>query len=369
MRSDPPPETSLSGTPLKSAAPPLVGETLELPPGVGRLDWELERSKWQNPRIRSLLGCIKVLERVHDSNFSILHCSPERLETIWKEIHRVAGLLRKELAYFLRQPSVIPDIEQARRKVETTLQLVERTVLAEIDRIPSPPPADRLPMVRKLLCTTLGQLHSFLQEGFGQIVAADPRSQHDADYFLSKRFPRDVEESEWLHESVAALQEYLQVVERLRFRDLTSAVAEMSRQQMLPGPAAWSRLTRLLDLLVEQLAPRLRSIVALRGIRIDEIEVLDHYAKDIPTRCRVVIELGSAARRTSDAIRQAAGESRAAREQAVRDVMICQAKACQTISSELTDVDRGLQDLWVFVPFWLENIERRRALMLRRGRA
>jgi hypothetical protein len=37
------------------------------------------------------------------------------------------------------------------------------------------------------------------------------------------------------------------------------------------------------------------------------------------------------------------------------------------ITSLLSTIDRYLQDLWVFVPIWLQNIERRRALILRQG--
>ena len=34
------------------------------------------------------------------------------------------------------------------------------------------------------------------------------------------------------------------------------------------------------------------------------------------------------------------------------------------LATSAVTIDRSLQDLWVFVPFWIENIERRRALML-----
>ena len=41
---------------------------------------------------------------------------------------------------------------------------------------------------------TIGKLHGFLVDTLGEILAADPRSQHDVDYFLARKFPRDVEE-------------------------------------------------------------------------------------------------------------------------------------------------------------------------------
>ena len=55
----------------------LVGsEPVELPAGVSAAKWALERRNWQNPRIRSILGCVELLDSVLESNYAILHCSP-----------------------------------------------------------------------------------------------------------------------------------------------------------------------------------------------------------------------------------------------------------------------------------------------------
>jgi len=37
------------------------------------------------------------------------------------------------------------------------------------------------------------------------------------------------------------------------------------------------------------------------------------------------------------------------------------------MASLLDELDRSLQDLMTFVPIWLDNIEKRRALLLRRS--
>ena len=60
------------------------GYQVELPQGITVADWGLERVRVQNPSIRSYLGCIRLLEEVLDSNYAILHCSPERLLKIWR---------------------------------------------------------------------------------------------------------------------------------------------------------------------------------------------------------------------------------------------------------------------------------------------
>ena len=67
---------------------PVVRYEVELPEGVTAADWGLERVRVQNPSIRSYLGCIRLLEEVLDSNYAILHCSPERLLKIWRQVER-----------------------------------------------------------------------------------------------------------------------------------------------------------------------------------------------------------------------------------------------------------------------------------------
>ena len=71
---------------------------VELPEGVTAADWGLERVRVQNPSIRSYLGCIRLLEEVLDSNYAILHCSPERLLRIWSQVEQVCQLMRSELS-------------------------------------------------------------------------------------------------------------------------------------------------------------------------------------------------------------------------------------------------------------------------------
>src|SRR5512136_3110562 len=67
---------------------------VELPQGVTAADWGLERVRVQNPSIRCYLGCIRLLEEVLDSNYAILHCSPERLLKIWRQVEQVCQLMR-----------------------------------------------------------------------------------------------------------------------------------------------------------------------------------------------------------------------------------------------------------------------------------
>lgn len=344
-------------------------QKVPLPAGVTLSDWNLEKYRWQNPRIRSLLGCISLLEEVLESNYALLHCSPARLHQIWRRVRRVSQLIRTRVTALLDHPSIIPHLEEARQSVFRSLLMLEDNVLRELEQFPQQLPPDRLLEARKILCVSIGKLHAFLQDTFSELLAADPRSDRDADYFLSRRFPRDIEEAEWLFATVNGLHGYLRGLESSRYARLTSVAERIRRELHLPFGQSWLDLKEYLVTLIDELSPRLNEILALRGIRFDEMEILDDYAVEIPTKSRMAIEIVDTGRRAVDQLRREAGDERALREQNLQDLITVHTVLSRRLLVLLNDLDRRLGDLWVFVPIWLDNIERRRALMLRRDAA
>ena len=210
---------------------------ITLPEGVTVTDWALERVHWQNPRIRAFLGCIRLLEGVFESNYALLHCSPERLLDIWSKVRQVSELISHRIAPLLRGRSRIPALEDARQSAEISLGLLKGQVLAPLTSFSATVAPEQLVEVRKLLCISIGQLHAFLQDTFGELMASDPRSIHDADYFLSRRFPQDIEEAEWLHSTVARLIEYVERLEPVRITHLTAMLTSMTECSPLPRRA------------------------------------------------------------------------------------------------------------------------------------
>ena len=198
---------------------------VQLPAGVTLADWALEQTRWQNPRIRSFLGCIRVLDEVFESNFAILNCSPRRLQVIWTQVRKVATEIRSGIAPLLRSPSVIPELEDARGASEEYLDILDERLLTQLDTFPEIVGDDREAELRRLLCVAMGQIHAFLLDTLGGILAADPRSQHDSDYFLERRFARDVDEAEWLLDSVVALEAYLDRLLATRRQSLAGVAA------------------------------------------------------------------------------------------------------------------------------------------------
>lgn len=342
----------------------LVGDhQLQLPDGVTVSDWALERVRWQNPRIRAFLGCIRLLGGVLESNYSILHCSPERLLEILRQVREVAELLRAQVAPLLGHTSVIEELETARQRAEVSYELLEDSILQKLDALPEVIPASRLLEVRKLLCVSIGQLHGFLNDTFGEIMATDPRSLHDADYFISHRFPQDVDEAEWLHATVVRLRDFVQALEEERTQQLAGMALKVRRAQAIPSGEEWERTVHFLKQLAVHLTPKLREVLALRGIRFSEMEVLDRYAFEIPSKCDTVRTLQQVGRTALARLGNTA-ETKRQQEQASRTF---QTALSSRMVELMEDIDRCLRDLMAFIPLWLEGIENRRALLLRRS--
>jgi hypothetical protein len=346
----------------------LVGsQQIVLPDGVSALDWALERVNHQNPRIRSFLGCIRLIEGVLESNYALLHCSPERLLDIWRKVRQVSQLIRTQLAALLEIPSHIPRLEEARRSSELALSLLDVHVLRDLDAFSEDVPASQLMDVRKLLCVSIGQIHAFLHDTFGEIMAADPRSLHDADYFLSRRFPRDIEEAEWLHSTLLRLKKYLEDLEPSRQRHLSLMIERVQREETVPPPRVWELTADFLKVLLTGLTPKLKEVLALRGVRFYEMEILDRHAFEIPHRCQLAIELHATAFEAVDAIKTGVGGSQAEKEQGARDLFQCHIAFSRQIATQLAEIDTVLRDSIAFIPLWIEAVEKRRAMLLRRS--
>jgi hypothetical protein len=340
---------------------------IELPEGVTALDWALERVNFQNPRIRAFLGCIRLIEGVLESNYALLHCSPERLLDIWSKVRQVTGLIRTRIAPLLEVPSRIPRLEEARQSAGTALAFLDDQLLSPLDRFPAEVPQGQLLDLRKALCVSIGQIHSFLHDTFGEVMASDPRSLHDADYFISRRFPRDIEEAEWLQSTLLKLQEYLAGLEEERPRRLAGLADSIRREEAVPQRQTWEGTREFLEGLLSGLVPKLKEVLSLRGVRFYEMEILDRYTYDVPARCRMLLELYETASDATEGIQNSAGPTREEREQGVRDLLHCHAAFARRMAVQMGEIDKALLDLVAFIPLWLEAIEKRRALLLRRS--
>jgi len=317
----------------------------------------MEKVRHQNPRIRAFLGCIRLLDEVVETDYHLLHCSPLRLREVWLEVRELAAVLRQRLIPALRGSSKIPELEEARRRAATALEMLGRTLLSELDSVTDDLASDEPMALRKLLCVAMGQLQTFLAEGFSRIVAADPRSMHDVEYYLSRRFPRDIEESEWLYETVVDLNTQLQALELHRRRLLEATSEAMIETGELPSREVWNELSIFLVGLYNDLSGRLKEILSLHGVRFEEMSSLNRYAVEIPTRCLKIFEIYELSHEVFQALDDEDTEARRR----------CRFAVCRRLARLLDELDRTLRDLIAFVPLWIHNLEKRRTLSLGQG--
>jgi hypothetical protein len=337
---------------------------VELPEGVTTADWGLERVRVQNPSIRSYLGCIRLLEEVLDSNYAILHCSPERLLKIWRQVDEVCRLMRSELRPTLEEPSVIPGLGEARHHAQEEFRLLGATVLAPIERIGPSLPVERLPDARKLLCVSIGKIYAFLRDTFGEIVASDPRSRHDADYFLSRRFAQDIEESEWLYASVYELDDLLVGLTKACSAEFSDLLSRMRQERMIPSEPAWEQTRKLLNNLLEDLMPKLKEVLSLRSVRVNDMETLNAHSSSISADCRSLLEVYAVGRGVIEELKRIAGPTLDEREKRVEALVSCHWVVSERMFELLSRLHAALRTLAEYIADSKVGIERRRSLML-----
>jgi len=325
-------------------------------------EWHLEKVQWQNPRIRALLGSVRSLDQVMESDFAILHCSPTRLLEIWDTFRTVCWVVQTKSTPLMKQPSVLPDLDEAIRNARATLNFLHSEVFAHLEPFPDRPEEHQFDDLRKSLCITIGKLHGFLVDTLGKILAADPRNQEEVDYFLARRFPRDVEESEWLQTSVSELNRDLAGLNERRRAGLGSVIDEMETSNRLPSPEARLRLKAFLDELELDFAPKLKTIAGLRAIRFADLEVLQAHARDLPESCRAVGELIATSHGVLDTLTESLGGNDS--QETRRVAAEVERTLCLRIITRLRAVKDELRDLTAFMPLWLSCINKRRALLL-----
>lgn len=342
---------------------PAGGYEIALPEGVTAADWGLERVRVQNPGIRSCLGCIRLVEEVLDSNYAILHCSPERLLKIWRQVAEVCRLMRSDLLPTLREPSVIPGLGEARQHAVTAFAGLEEAVAA-IERhdlsLRDHPQSE----ARRLLCVSIGKIHAFLRDTFGEIVATDPRSQHDADYFLSRRFAQEIDESEWLYSSVYELHDLLRGIEKACSARFAETLARIQRERMLPPEPAWEETRKLLETILADLMPKLKEVLSLRGIRVDDMQALEAHASRIAAGSGSSLEVYALGRCVIEQLKGVAGQTLEEREWRVESLVRCHRVVSERLADHVERLHGSLHDLAKHVAGAKSGIEKRRSLML-----
>ncbi len=335
---------------------------LELPEGVNPAEWALEKNAWQNPRIRCFLGCIRHLDDVLESNFALLHCSPSRLKTIWAIVLEVSDLIRTDLAPLLEAGSKVPELDEAIREARRGVEELEQSVLARLDGLPRKPKNDEVDRLRPLLCEVVGRMHSSVMEALGRIMEADPRSRQDSDFFLSRQFARDVDDAEWLHTSVVRLEKYVMRIDRFRPSSLSSVAQFIIAEGTLPSEGVWATTQLFLDELTDHLVPQLQKMVGLRGIRLEELQIIKGFVSGIPQHCAVISGIFQFGGSAVDAIEGATADHADCADNKCRAVEAIKELATTQLVTQINAIDEDVAKLAAFIPEWRGKLTERRAL-------
>ena len=327
-----------------------------LPEGVSAADWALERVRAQNPCIRTVLQCLHLLERVDSFNYFILHCSPDQLTRLRGRVERVIALFEREGLPCLREASCIPQLAAAREATAAAYEDLWRSGSEELGDGRPPAGSGIGSTARTALSRTIGQLHGMLEDAFGRLMAADPRSRHDAGYFLSQQFARHVTETETLYGLVFDLEAFLRGQGTVGTRAMSTLATTLIRGGTPPARAAWAPVVQFLRLVREELLPRLEALVVMQGIRFNEARVLDELGLRLRVLGEVILEQQT--NLTEIAVR--AGREVVSDAAAMGSRLILS----QRLGSKLLDFEIQYRALREFVPTWLQNLETRRALML-----
>jgi len=340
---------------------------ITLPDGVSEKQWRTEVELWQNPRLRALLGTLRKISNVQESNSAILNSSPKRLMAMWSVVRDVAERIRVDLTPVLTEESPVPDLEAARAAVAANLGHLNLTLLAQVDDLPENPSPAKHDELRRFLCVCIGQLHAFLQDSFGNLMASDPRGRHDADYYLSREFPRDVEESEWLYTSVISFDADFKHVEAERRRLFPPFLENIAGRQRIPEPRDWAPVESYLRFISTEFTGSLKRVLALRAIRLTELELLTHHANEIPVTCRVLLELYETGRQAVNALAFAQAKNIRS-DLGSPHAEVVSASVSGRLVPHVRGLDDSLRDLGAFIPIWRQGISQRRALAFRVAR-
>ncbi len=128
--------------------------------------------------------------------------------------------------------------------------------------------------------------------------------------------------------------------------------------------AEWQAAVAALGDLQGELTTLLKETLALRGIRFDELEAIDRYTFEIPSCCRLILEIDRAAHAITEELLRRARSGEQMAGASIAELTASHAVFARRISELLAELIESLQDLAAFVPLWMKNLRLRRALFL-----
>jgi hypothetical protein len=160
------------------------------------------------------------------------------------------------------------------------------------------------------------------------------------------------------------LDELLDGLEKACSAEFADFLPRMRREGMIPPEPEWEQTRKLLDVLLGDLMPKLKEVLSLRGVRVNDMESLEAHASSISTDCRSLLEVYAVGRGVIEQLKEVGGPTLNEREQRVNDLMSCHRVVSGRLTELLTRLQASLRDLAKHIADSKAGIEKRRALML-----
>jgi hypothetical protein len=135
---------------------------------------------------------------------------------------------------------------------------------------------------------------------------------------------------------------------------------------MIPPDSVWERARRLLGILLDEVMPKLKEVLSLRGTRVNDMESLQSHATQVSAHSQSVMDTYTVGREVIEELKGVGGPTLHEREQRVKDLIGCHRVVSERMIAHLTALQASLHDLTAQVGASKSGIEKRRALMLAR---
>ena len=92
---------------------------------------------------------------------------------------------------------------------------------------------------------------------------------------------------------------------------------------MIPPEPAWEHTRKLLNNLIEDLMPKLKEVLSLRSVRVNDMETLNAHASSISNDSRSLLEVYAVGRGVIEELKRVAGPTIDEREKRVEFLVCC----------------------------------------------
>ena len=131
-----------------------------------------------------------------------------------------------------------------------------------------------------------------------------------------------------------------------KFTDLLSLLRQ---ERMIPPEPAWEQTRKLLNNLLEDLLPKLKEVLSLRSVRVNDMETLSAHASNISNDSRSLLEVYAVGRGVIEELKRVAGPTLDEREKRVEFLVSCHWVVSERMFELLSRLNASLRNLAQYI--------------------